>query len=446
MARRVAHAQGAVLGDGKALAVVEFALWFEGGVLPLAGWRGTPEYRGAGGGLQRGGRGRVVQMGMRGEDPADRTGCGSKDGAHVLGIVRARIDHGPFIARAAAYQVGVGARARHHVAVVGGHAPDALGQPYRHDRCQLITAVRVAVGIDAADLGVARLVGHHRAHAGRAGGQPRHDAGNAAQLRVISEAGRGALKLCDRAQRAARDVHQRQAAGGIGGLAGADPAVLHDLGAVGHGHLAFGGDGDKEARIETLGQAWRRQPVAVIGEPVGSQAQAQLLASVGQAGAAALHRLAQQRLPGGVELVRRLQAPVAVAGKQQAGLFIAFAQGGQVEVQAAGRQAQAFAGNDVVQAVGMRVQGLVLRVERAAGKNVGAAAAVVGAFDAAYQQHFHAGRRIAHDEQAGGGAQQGGRSGSAVAACLCGCHCVGILVVLAARNWLEPGGAAASHS
>ncbi|MCY1243402.1 hypothetical protein D9M72_564160 [compost metagenome] len=87
----------------------------------------------------------------------------------------------------------------------------------------------------------------------------------------------------------------------------------------------------------------------------------------------------------------------------------------------------------------MRMQRLVLqRVERAAGEYIGAAAAVVGALDAADQQDFHAGGRVAHDQQAGGIAQQwrgsggggggGGGGGRACAACLCGCHCVGIVV------------------
>ncbi|MNT51339.1 hypothetical protein D3C72_1883010 [compost metagenome] len=55
VAGRVAHAQGAVVGERDALAVSEFALRREGRVLPLARGRGAAHHGGVGGSLQRGG-------------------------------------------------------------------------------------------------------------------------------------------------------------------------------------------------------------------------------------------------------------------------------------------------------------------------------------------------------------------------------------------------------
>ena len=184
--------------------------------------------------------------------------------------------------------------------------------------------------------------------------------------------------------------------------------MLHGLVAIVRGGLAGGRHGHEKACVEALGQTGWRQPVAVIRQAVHRQAHAKPLAELRHARAAAARGLPQPCLLRGIQRVQRDQLAAGIAREQQAGFLETLAHGCQVEIQAAVRQLETGAGRGIVQAGADIVQGSVLGVERAAGKDEGAAAAVVVALGAAHQQHFHAGRAIAHYQDACGLTQRGG--------------------------------------
>ena len=301
---------------------------------------------------------------------------------------RAGVDHGPFVGRTAAQQVGVGAWARHHAAVGRGHPDQPLRQAHTRPWRQLVAGGARALRVEPAKLGPCGLVGRHRAHAAAAGAQVRHPARHVRERAGVCHHRANAAELAQCLQRAHGWQHQLQLAYLRQRVGGRDPQALHGLAVVVRCHLGGWCLGHEEVRVVALGHAGRREPVTHAYQPVGRQAQAEALAQCGECQLAPVEcrpqwrNLVQQR--GG-------QGPVVGGGGvQKAGFFQTFAHRGDDEVQPARGQPHRSAGKRVVQAaaIGMRLP--VGRVDQPAREHTGTAVDVARAGVAPHQQHLHA--------------------------------------------------------
>ena len=225
----------------------------------------------------------------------------------------------------------------------------------------------MAGGVDAAELGIGRLVGHHR---------PRPLAADARRAASSAAPARGSrAQAISAATSAKRETSSSVFCVGVSSFrvllrasasAGRDPELLDHLGAVEQRHLRRRRRGDEEARVVALGPAERRQPVAEIDQRAGIEADAFLGAHLGDAVLAPVQRAAPRRQPVGGLAVERVVSVADGAAEQQPRLLEALADRGDEEVEAAALEAELGAGRGVVdaEAGGMRVA--VARIDDAA--------------------------------------------------------------------------------
>ena len=100
---------------------------------------------GAGAGLEAGGAGRVVGVGVGADDPADAIAAAADDGVEVGVVVGPGVDHGDLVD---ADEVGVGAGAGHDAGVGGDDAPDQRAEGPGDAGHQRLGRRRLGVGID----------------------------------------------------------------------------------------------------------------------------------------------------------------------------------------------------------------------------------------------------------------------------------------------------------
>ena len=254
--------------------------------------------------------------------------------------------------------------------------------------------------IEPADFGPGRFVGEHWPHALAAHPDPRHQQRHLAgrfgprQQRVHIVVASDQLDGLERG----RHQLQRRAAGQRIGRA--HPPLLDDFSPVVGPGLYHRCSRNEEARIETLGPAQRREPVAQVDEPIDRQAQAGFLAQLTQLALAPVQRAAPSGQAGTGVGIGANQIPGAIGREQQARLFETFTHSGDKIVEAALRQTQATAGGGIVQtrAAGMRLA--IARIDQPTREHPGAAV-VVTALGTPAQQHFHARWRVSNDDDGG---------------------------------------------
>ena len=280
----VEHGERRVLVDGEALAVGQDAIGLEGRILILGIAGDAAQHLGSGALPQFVGRGRMVLVGVRDQDPADRARRRLQNSLDVRCEAGARIDDRPFVARPAAHQIGVGARAGHHAAVVGADPDHPIGQAHRAARHDGIRGRAMTLRIELADLGPGEVIGGDRVHAFRSVGNARHGqrdrsrrAGMRHHLGGRGEAGQGL-------ERVSGGIEQLEGFAACDRIGRREPELLDQFDLV-MGRLLFGGrDRKEEPGIPALGADRRSDPAAEVREAVGGQRQAEVAAELGHGG------------------------------------------------------------------------------------------------------------------------------------------------------------------
>ena len=345
----------------------------------------------------------MVFVGVGDQHPRDAPRRGGQQRSDMAAVVGAGVEQRPVVAAGRADEVGVGARPGHHAAVVGGDAQHTRRQPDRHAGFQLDAGRAAALGVEPAEFGIGPVAQVDGCAAAGRLADPRpvqRDAGlRAGPGHHVGGAGEAAQVL----ERDLGDVHQLQITGPCHRLGGCQPQLLHRLGAVFLCGLASGRLGDEEAGVEDLGQAFGRDPMGVVSQPVGRQPHVEAVADLGHAGLVGVQRAAQRHHLVGRQRVQVDHRAAGIGGEQQAGFLETFTHRSDPVVQTVRRDTQPGAGRGVVEAVAALVVAAVALVEQATGEHGGAAVLVAGALGAAQHQHLHAARRVAQHDQRGGG-------------------------------------------
>ena len=347
VARRVQHTQRAALagaGQGDAITVLQLALGREKRVLPLRVQRRAAPHRRAGGLGQRHRAGRMVAVGVGDENLRDGPTGLRRRRQQRLGVrrvSRAGVDDGETraVSVTRTHQVGIGARPGHRPGVRGCHAPHAGRQTHRHTGLDVAGHVATPHWVQPGNLGIGPLVGQHHARAVGGAAQPRHRQADVTPTTGLGQCVGRRGKARQVLQRAARHGQQFQATLGLQGGVRRQPHQLDRLGVIGHGCLTGWRQDGEKARVEALGHARWREPVAVVRQAAQVELHRMRLTKIGHRHGARLQLLTPALQRGLVH---------AAVGQQQAHLFERLAHGGHPVVQPAVGHAQAAAGPGIV--------------------------------------------------------------------------------------------------
>ena len=221
--------------------------------------------------------------------------------------------------------------------------------------------------IDAAELGPGRLVGHHRPQAlGCRLADARHHQRDLAR-RARPRHQRGDARRSGRSSRASSGSASAASATALraSASAGAIQSCSTSSAPSCSGGLRRRRRGDEEARVEALGAAERRQPVAQVDQAVGGEAQAARRRRTRRCRCSPRCSAPRHGARRAASLPSR-STSVAVAGarEQQARFLEALADRGDVVVEAAAREAEAAARLGVVEAGARRHARRVARHRR----------------------------------------------------------------------------------
>ena len=375
VARRVDRAQrkaASRFAQLDALPVLQDEVRLEARVLALR--RKPAEQLRAGCGLERGRTRRVVHVGVRAQDPADV--LERLDLLQVGNRIGSRVDHRQLVL---ANQVGVGARPGHHARVRRDEARHPAVQALRHARREVVSRLARLLGIAPVDFEVRRVGAPEQLRAvlalGPAGPVGLDFRARDHRLHRL----RGAREPLQVVERGTRGEYQFDLAtlAAIKRVSGSDPQLVHRFVLVVRAFLPFGRNRDEEARVEAPRRAGRGDPVAVVGQLAVRNVQAFIFQQLGERPAAVASegsRAFGGNLPGGV------------VQQENAGFLEALPHGGDPVWR---KQVRA---NVLARRVG--------RIERAAGKYVGAAEER-GLLRALHHQYFHPACAVAQQNQRG---------------------------------------------